>query len=388
MSASGERRQAVVIGGGPSGALSALALARRGWDALLVERGGRGRGKTCGHCLNPRSASALASFGLLDEVRAIAVGRTERLRVHLENGRRIEAAMGGREGSSRAGWLVERRGLDALLQDAAEASGVEIVRGESARLVCAGDGAREAVVSIGRGSSARRVRAALVVGADGLRSAVAARAGLSRGAGRVGKKFGFSLDAAWRDGHGASEGVVEMFVARGAYVGVVRQAGGVAHAAGLVGVAWEGERGPREVMAAFRTRFALFGSVVGEEMGEVEACGPMPCHAREVARGRVALVGDAAGYHEPFTGEGMAWAMESARALDEAAVGCLPGVWDARAGAAYARAWRRAVGRRQRACRGVAWLLERPGLLALFGARGDGRSSAPASALVRRVVAS
>jgi len=381
-----ERRQAVVIGGGPSGALSALGLSRLGWDVLLIERAARGRVKTCGHCLNPRSAAALERFGLLDEVRAIAVGRTGRLRVHLENGRRIESDLRGRGGGH--GWLGERSALDALLQDAAGAAGAEIVRGEAARVESTGSDDAPAVVSIGRAGSSRRVRTDLVVGADGLRSGVARAAGLARDAQRVGRKFGFSLDAAWRaDSRDECAGVVEMFVTRGAYVGVVRQDGGVAHAAGLVGAAWRERRGPGAVMDAFRERFAAFDAIVGEVCSEAVGAGPMACLALAPARGRVALVGDAAGYHEPFTGEGMAWAMESASALVDVAGAASPGAWSEGRSTAYARAWRRVVGRRQRVCRLAAWMLERPALLGVIGS-GRGGASAAASALVRRVVAS
>jgi flavin-dependent dehydrogenase len=84
--------------------------------------------------------------------------------------------------------------------------------------------------------------------------------------------------------------------------------------------------------------------------------------ASRVAAPRLLVVGDAAGYVEPFTGEGMAWALASGRAvvsvISEVRVG-----WDAEMERGWTRIHRRLVGHRQRVCRGVAWLLRRPQLL-------------------------
>ena len=81
----------------------------------------------------------------------------------------------------------------------------------------------------------------------------------------------------------------------------------------------------------------------------------MPWRPREVASPRGVLVGDAAGYVEPFTGEGMSWAIESAVLLDQAADPV-----------AYARSYRRALRRRQRWCGLVVGALRRPRVAGLM----------------------
>src|SRR5437762_13465413 len=83
---SGECFDAIVIGGGPAGALTARGLARLGWRTALLERGQRHRHKTCGHCLNPRALKTLDGQGLLEATRAIALGATRHLRVHAADG--------------------------------------------------------------------------------------------------------------------------------------------------------------------------------------------------------------------------------------------------------------------------------------------------------------
>jgi flavin-dependent dehydrogenase len=90
----------------------------------------------------------------------------------------------------------------------------------------------------------------------------------------------------------------------------------------------------------------------------------MPWRPRKVVQSigeaHAALVGDAAGYVEPFTGEGIGWALTSAELLARCAASCEPGQWNESASRDYSRLWNAHVGRRQRLCRALAWTLERP----------------------------
>ena len=116
----------------------------------------------------------------------------------------------------------------------------------------------------------------------------------------------------------------------------------------------------------------------------VLAAGPIPCCPHRVASARVALVGDAAGYLEPFSGEGMSWAVESAAILAGVAADGARGRWDATYGRRYERAWRGRIRRRQRLCRLLAMTLDRPRLTgALHGAAR--RHPALAGWIARRV---
>jgi 2-polyprenyl-6-methoxyphenol hydroxylase-like FAD-dependent oxidoreductase len=82
---------------------------------------------------------------------------------------------------------------------------------------------------------------------------------------------------------------------------------------------------------------------------------------RPIAEDRMFLIGDAAGYVAPFTGEGIAWALASAQAVVPLALRAIE-KWDPRLGRAWSKAHWRLIGRRHVVCRAIALALERPGL--------------------------
>jgi flavin-dependent dehydrogenase len=162
-----------------------------------------------------------------------------------------------------------------------------------------------------------------------------------------------------------------MMVMPDGYLGVVRQADGVTHCAGLV--ALHAGAQSREPMDFARRGLRQLGDSLrigiddadSQGISRFEATGPMPWRPSSVANAKVALVGDAAGYIEPFTGEGMGWALQSAslllRTLSEQSAGC----WTRDLADLYQRDWNRCIGARQRACRAVAMALARPRLFSL-----------------------
>lgn len=351
---------AVVVGAGPAGCLAAAAIARQGWRSILVERAEIGRDKCCGRCLNPRIAPLLERHGWRGEVEAIATGRLRSARVEVVATRRLGGLGVDLEAISPwpgGGWLVPRDRLDARLWSLALSAGVEGRRPATARLESAGDAdGADAVVTLRDAGGEQRLDASLVVAADGLGSGIARGAGLA--AVVSGRKFGFSARPR-HDAAGlpvAADGVT-MLVAAGGYLGLARDAAGRVHAAGLVDARGPLPRHPAAMASAI---LAPWGLETVELTGLV-AAGPMPWRPAGVSRGRVALVGDAAGYVEPFTGEGMAWAFESADLL--AGVLDRAGRWCGDAAAAFAAAHRRGVAARQGDCRRIAGILEHPRLL-------------------------
>jgi flavin-dependent dehydrogenase len=210
-----------------------------------------------------------------------------------------------------------------------------------------------------------RLRGRLLVGADGLGSTVGDR---SAPRSRRGRKIGFSLDVAHAPGARPEPGAIDMLVLRGGYVGAVRSGPDRLHVAGLL----DTTRGGRHPAELLRDASAALGiDPDAPRSARWFGAAPMPWRPAAVAGPRSALVGDAAGYVEPFTGEGLSWAFESARLLAEAVAEAPPGTWSGRAAARYRRAWRRSIGARQRTCRWIAAALERPGLFTLLpeGAR-------------------
>ena len=372
-----ERFDAVVVGGGPAGCLSAMGLARRGLRTAIVDRGVAGRDKCCGHCLNPRVLPLLERRGLRPLVESIAAGRTRSLAIEETSGRgllelRLETVAGD------GGWLVPRGPLDAALWDAAVEAGALGVRPASARLVeldRSGAGG-DAIVEVEHGGERRRWSCGLLVAADGLGSGIARRAGLAPR--RSGRGFGFSASLepaeAWSAALGLRRDRVLMLVDPAGYLGLVREIDDAGaervHAAGLVREHGGLRRSPEQfVRSVLRHRSPLLPELDPALHGLV-AAGPMPWRPRRAARGAIALVGDAAGYVEPFTGECMAWAFESADALLEAVES--HGGWNAGAEAAYARSHGRRVAAAQRGCSIVAGAIARPRLLRAACAVGRG----------------
>ena len=164
----------VVVGARVAGAATAMLLARRGLRVLCVDRAAAGSDTLSTHTLVRGGVLQLERWGLLDRLRAAGTPRGTTIEFHY-GGEPLRLDLSGDDGSGGL-YSPRRTVLDAMLADAAREAGAEVhhlvpVSG----LVT--DAGRVAGVHLGRGSSVRAVRARWVVGADGIRSGVAAAAG-------------------------------------------------------------------------------------------------------------------------------------------------------------------------------------------------------------------
>ena len=310
----------IVVGGGPAGAATATALARAGVDVLMLDRARFPRAKACSEYLSPEASRVLASMGALEEVERSGAAHLAGMRVRAPNGTwmhgEFAAAAHGFRGFSDWGLALPRERLDAILLDCARRAGarveermrvVDLEQDEAGRVT----GVR--VLTHGR-FTLHRARA--VVGADGLRSVVARRLRLAR-AGRWPRRI--ALVAHYRGiEHVGNCG--EMHVERDGYAGLADVGGGVTNVAVVV----PARRG-REIAAIGRAAFferwlgarahlaPRFASA--ERVSPVLATGPFASHARRAWAPGVALVGDAADFFDPFTGEGIYAALRGGEML-------------------------------------------------------------------------
>jgi flavin-dependent dehydrogenase len=204
------------------------------------------------------------------------------------------------------------------------------------------------------------VTARVVVAADGLRSGILARIGKGSPAtpgpasGKVGLGAVFeAADAEYR------HGVIHMAVGDEGYVGLVRTEDGTLNVAAALKPSALGRNASPEQAVSQILRQASFPPLEGEPTEGWQGTPNLAYHPVRLGGERIFAVGDAAGYVEPFTGEGMSWALAGAgtlapivrRAVDR---------WSADHLDEWSRAYRRTIGHAQRLCRGAAWTLGRP----------------------------
>lgn len=339
----------VVVGAGPAGSSAALALARKGIKVLLVDRTVLPRWKVCGGCLGPATMTLLESLELAGDVRR--AGAVELASMELRvGGRRARLDLPGTVSLS-------RHAFDALLADAVPAAGGDVrfgVRVERVSVV--GDGAVELRVRVD--GEEQRLRPRLVVDATGL-------GGLHFG-GRVpeevapASRLGLGAVFSPASHHGCPPGELRMTVGAEGYVGMVRTEDGSLDVAAAADRALVSRVGPARAVA---TILHSSGGSLPEDDPVFGWRGTPALTRRSVraAEGPVFRVGDAAGYVEPFTGEGMGWAIAAGVSVAPYLEQALDGDVD-RASRGWIAAHRRVVGRRQRLCRLLAVGLRRPGL--------------------------
>ena len=311
----------IVVGGGPAGAATATVLARAGVDVLVLDRAAFPRPKPCSEYLSPEASRLLAALGVLEEVERSGAAQLAGMRVRAPNGPWIHGefvAGHGYRGFRDRGLALPRERLDSILLQRARDAGARVEERCHVADVEQDTAGRVVGVHARQSGKATVHRANLVVGADGLHSVVARRLRLAR-MGRWPRRI--ALVAHYRGIEGMDD-CGEMHVERDGYGGLADVGGGVTNVAVVV----PARRG-REIAAAGTTLFVerwlrqrahlepRFRHA--ERVSPILATGPFASHARRAWTRGAALVGDAADFFDPFTGEGIYAALRGAQLLAE-----------------------------------------------------------------------
>ena len=313
--------EVAVVGAGPAGAVAACAAARRGLRVALIDRESFPRDKTCGDGIGPGAVRVLRDLRL-DSVLA-GRPRIESVTVFGPAGERSENPVPVLAGKSTDVFVVPRLEFDEHLFRAAIAAGAEDVSGTRYLGMSGGAGGPARTLELRDASGThRRLRARLVIGADGAYSAV--RKDLV-GQDRTSRKFvGVAMRAyaASRDFEADGPSMLFEFSPQllPSYGWIFPIGGGAVNIGVGLPIAQLRERGVdlRMLLGQFADRLRERGVEVGELRRERAHQLPGVIGMPRLAFERAALIGDAASMINPVSGEGIAYAMTAARSLVEA----------------------------------------------------------------------
>lgn len=338
----------IVIGAGPAGSLTARQLALAGHETLLLDAKIFPRDKVCGGYLNPRAVRVLESVHLLEIVAGENCSVTREIEL-LVSGQRARFSLP-------PGRVIGRPAFDLALVLRAQAAGVTVMTGAQA-VVEPSQHYSSRTVTVTHSNTRHTYRARVVVCADGL----------SRTSIRHLSEFPVDIVPDSRVGIGAIVNDdsdrwpatdITMAVARYGYVGISRINDSQLNVAAAVEPMALSQMSPAEIAAKV---FADAGVPLPNNLTSATWRGtpPLTSNPRHVASQRVFLVGDAAGYVEPFTGEGMSAAFESAMSIAPIITQAVHD-WAPARGQQWQETHRRIIRNRGTTCRKLAWVLRRP----------------------------
>ncbi len=303
----------LVVGAGPAGSATAIRLARAGHRVTLLDRARFPRDKACAEYLSPETLRHLDLLGVLAPVERTGTWALAGTTVVGPRGAELTGlfALAGGTPFRPTGLAVRRSVLDHQLVLAARAAGVTVLEGHLVAELLYDRGGVAGAVARDPGGRLRPIRARLTVGADGLRSVVARRLGRRRHG--VPSRMAFSAHVA---GVSGLSDRAELHVGPDGYVGLNPLGPDLANVS-LVVPRRRAEAARGRVGAFFAAAVEAFPGVRGRVpanrvVREVLVTGPFAARSARVVADGALLVGDAADFFDPFTGEGICAALRGA----------------------------------------------------------------------------
>ena len=322
----------VIVGAGPAGAVAAAVLARAGARVRLVDRATFPRDKLCGDTVNPGTLTCLQRLGLHGDLDVRGL-RIDGMLVTGEGG----VAIDGRYPRGQSGRAILRRELDAMLLQQAIAAGCEVDTGIAVRRAMVDDrGGSPSVtgVMVGARGSERAIPARVTIAADGRHSTLAFGLGLAR---HPAKPRRWAIGAYYENlmpngvRHVSDPVVGEMHVRRNCYIGIAPVPGGLTNVC-LVRPSSKGDRelaDPAALLSRELTRDAMLGDrlACARLVAPPVVLGPLAVDIENAAIDGLLLAGDAAGFIDPMTGDGLRFAVHGAELAALAALQALEHGW-------------------------------------------------------------
>jgi flavin-dependent dehydrogenase len=349
---------ALIIGGGPAGAVAAIELAGRGRSVVLVEQRRFPRDKVCGECLSSLGISVLQRLGVATSVGHLRPRELRRATLYAPNGRSCELDL------PQPMWGISRQALDAALLTAARDAGAQIFQPARCEGIHGGTPPCAMVRDLSDNST-QRLQARCIVVADG-KGMVAQRPKLT---GDLGVKATFENVQVPAD-------AIELFGLRGHYGGLapIEDGWNAAFSVPAARVAQFGRDLDALMKTAIAQNVALARRLSGAARTGPWLVSPLPRFGVQATWPQgVVLIGNAAAALEPIGGEGMGLAMRSA----EIAAAAVDAAWRSGApvGSELPGRFHRLWDRRRFFCRALAMAMSQPTaarLTVMLGSAGAG----------------
>jgi flavin-dependent dehydrogenase len=370
----------LIVGAGPAGSVAATILARAGARVRILDRSTFPRDKLCGDTLNPGTLALLRALDLAAPIDADGLP-VDGMIVTGEGGVAIE----GRYPRGLQGLAIARRDLDWALLRQAMSAGADFEPGTAVReaLQAQRNGARVIEgVKAGSARAPRNLPATVTIAADGRRSTLAFGLGLARHPPRPRR---WAIGAYFETSRGARS-FGEMHIRRGRYIGVAPIPGGLTNVC-FVRPSAPGDAtlgAPEEALRrALADEPLLRDRFEGARLAAPPVVlGPLAVDATGAAIDGLLLAGDAAGFVDPMTGDGLRFAVRSGELAAAAALQALEHGW-AGVHARLAAERQRAFAGKWRFNRALRTLVASP-LAVRFAAQGARLAPAAVRALIAR----